>query len=770
MKRFLSPFLLMWTCVSFAQISLSGKVSEQGTNEEIPFANVVLFEMRDTTKIFVGTMTDSQGMYHLENLPIGKYRIAVSYIGYETYLQDLRLSMPSSGNAIEKHFNLAKSRIDIGEVVVKANLTTQKTDHKVVLFNKEQIARATYAKDLLCIIPNINEDPMSGTLKTLQGGGLLILINGVKSTDAQLKMLPPDKVLRVEYYDVPPARYAYVGTVINVITKPLDNGYAFGAETLTAFATGFNNSNAYYSAIRDKHRLDIEYYLNYRDYKERVDDISYEYVLGDVQCKDQTLGKDAFGYTTHTLSFKYAFVDTEKQIFQAMFSPTYNKSFSHTFYEGIYQKGKTISTLLKDWDKGDKTIHPSLDLYYWKKLSDKDELTVNLNLNHFQTKVNDDRTEQEKETGLKAYEDYMKQDNKKQSVIGEVAYSNTFSLSTRLNIGYKMEYSHLLSNLKNLFGKSRYTSDYLTQYAYGEISGMRGKWMYRLSLGLTHIYSKNVENKYNRLLFTPKMILGYSVNDNNSLRLVVNRAPIMPSIGMLSDNVASLTRDIIKIGNPNLTNGTHTQTMLMNTYNNKWLNLTIGAFYQYLHNPINEYFRTAKNRLMLTYRNISHSQFYGGYLQGQIKPFGNDIVHLNVFVQPYWEKVAMPEGTFTHFSLENQFSVSVNYKQWILNYEYVIPSYTVSGLFRSLSENNSNLIVAYKYKNWRFTAGILFVGKDAHYRTETLGVSPVKYHSDRRIRDNNTMFVIGASYHFHTGKQKQVSRKLKNADFTAPSF
>ncbi len=36
MKRFLSPFLLMWTCVSFAQISLSGKVSEQGTNEEIP--------------------------------------------------------------------------------------------------------------------------------------------------------------------------------------------------------------------------------------------------------------------------------------------------------------------------------------------------------------------------------------------------------------------------------------------------------------------------------------------------------------------------------------------------------------------------------------------------------------------------------------------------------------------------------------------------------------------------------------------------------------
>lgn len=199
-------------------------------------------------------------------------------------------------------------------------------------------------------------------------------------------------------------------------------------------------------------------------------------------------------------------------------------------------------------------------------------------------------------------------------------------------------------------------------------------------------------------------------------------------------------------------------------------NLCILHWNQNLHNPINEYFRTAKNRLMLTYRNISHSQFYGGYLQGQIKPFGNDIVHLNVFVQPYWEKVAMPEGTFTHFSLENQFSVSVNYKQWILNYEYVIPSYTVSGLFRSLSENNSNLIVAYKYKNWRFTAGVLFLGKDAHYRTETLGVSPVKYHSDRRIRDNNTMFVIGASYHFHTGKQKQVSRKLKNADFTAPSF
>lgn len=760
----------MITYTSFAQVTLSGKVSEKESKSEIPFANVVLYQMSDTTKILTGTMTDQQGQYRLENIPVGQYKVKVSFIGYEVHQQKLRLAMPSSGNIVVKDFELCPNSMELDEVVVTGDLTHQKPDHKVVLFNKEQIANASYAKDLLRTMPNIREEPISGKLSTMQGGGLLVLINGVKSTDAQLKMIPPEKVIRVEYYDIPPARYAYVGTVINVITKTLDNGYALGLQTLTAFTTGFNNSSAYYSATYGKHRFDLEYELNYRNYKNRLEDVQYNYLLNDMQYQDRTQGKDAFGYTTHSLSLKYAFVDAEKRIFQATLIPDYSTSFSKAVYEGTYQKGNDVSALSKDWEKKDKTLHPAIDLYYWQKLSDKEELSMNLNLNHFQTKGNDNRKEWGIDVDNKTYEESMALNNRKQSIIGEVAYSRNLSIASKINVGYKVEYSHLLSDLNNLFGRSKYTSDYLQQYTYGELTGMKNKWMYRLSLGLTYIYSKSLDNKYSRLLFTPKMVIGYNINNKNSLRLVVNGSPKMPSIDMLSNNAISLTRDIVKMGNPNLTNGSMTQVMLMESYNNKWLSLLAGGFYQYEQNPINQYFRVDGSKLILTYRNTSHNHYYGSFVQSQIKPFGNELLKVGLFVQPYWQRASTPEGVQTNFSLENRFSVNMQYKHFMLDYQYVIPSYSISGIFRSLSENSNDLTISYKLKNWQFNAGMFFIGKDSHYRTETIDGSSVKYSDDRRIRDNKSMVTIGFSYNFQSGKQNNVMRKLNNKDSSAPIF
>lgn len=762
--------LLMIAYTSSAQVTLRGKVSDKESKTEISFANVVLYQISDTTKIFTGTMTDEQGRYHLENIPVGQYKIAISYIGYETHKQKLRLAMPSSGNIMIKDFELRSNNMELGEVVVKGSLTHQKTDHKIVLFNKEQIANASYARDLIRTLPNIREEPISGKLSTMQGGGLLVLVNGVKSTDAQLRMIPPDKVLRVEYYDIPPARYTYVGTVINVITKSLDNGYAFGVQTLTAFTTGFNNSSAYYSATHGKHRFDIEYELNYRNYKNRIEEVQYDYLLNGMQNQDHTKGQDAFGYSTHSLSLKYAFVESDKRLFQATLTPDYSTSFSKAVYKGTYQNGNDVSRLSKDWDKKDKTIHPVIDLYYWQRLSDKDELSLNMNLNHFQTKGNDDRKEWGKEIDNETYEDLMSLNNQKQSFIVEVAYSRNLSFASKLNAGYKMEYSHLLSDLNNLLGSGKYTSDYLQQYMYGEVTGMKNKWMYRLSLGLTHIYNKSLENKYNRVLFTPKMVVGYNINSRNSLRLVINSAPIIPSIDMLSNNAISLTRDIVKMGNPNLTNGSMTQAMLMESYNNKWMSLLAGCFYQYEDNPINQYFRADENKLMLTYRNTSHNHYYGSFIQSQIKPFGNESLQIGLFVQPYWQRIFTPEGMQMNFTLENRFSVNVQYKHFMLDYQYVIPSYSISGIFRTLSENSNDLTISYKLKNWQFKAGVFFIGKDSHYRTETIEASTVKYYDDRRIRDNKSMVTIGFSYHFQSGKQKEVVRKLNNKDNSAPIF
>ncbi|MEO3275153.1 carboxypeptidase-like regulatory domain-containing protein, partial [Parabacteroides distasonis] len=61
--------------VSFAQVRLQGKVVDE-SNEPIPGANIRVSESLN------GTTTDASGKFEL-NLPDGRHRIRVTYLGYE---------------------------------------------------------------------------------------------------------------------------------------------------------------------------------------------------------------------------------------------------------------------------------------------------------------------------------------------------------------------------------------------------------------------------------------------------------------------------------------------------------------------------------------------------------------------------------------------------------------------------------------------------------------------------------------------------------------
>lgn len=763
--------LLLWLSHSaMAQLSLEGKIKDQATGQVLPFVNVLLYQASDTTKLYVGTITDKVGHYSFEKLTPGAYYIRISSVGYATYQQGLRLMMPSSGFVLSRDFQLSEEHTKLGEVVVTASRTQQYSDHRVLRFTREQIAQATYAKDLLATLPDLRIDPKSGQLATLQGGALLILINGVKATDAQLKMLPPDKVLRVEHYDIPPARYASASMVLNVVTKPLDTGYAWGAETLTAFTTGFNNTQAYYTLSSGKHRFDAEYSLNYRNYNNRQYEVLYEYSLAGLKHRDHTQGRDAFGYTVHNLSLRYAYVDNDKRIFQASLIPNSSKSFSRGNYEGLYQRGATREQLSKDWRKQDKTLHPALDLYYWQRLSERDELSFNVNLNYFDTKGEDRRIEREQANGHKAYEALMELENHKQSLIAELAYSHKLRRLGKLNFGYKVDYSYLSSDLRNVLGAKQYQTHFLEQYSYGELSGGHSKWNYRLSAGLKHIYNRGVEEPYSRFIFTPKLILGYNINRQHSLRLTLDRKPIVPPMVWLSNNVSAITRDIIQRGNPQLKSGSQTELSLRYDYGGRYLNALSGLVYTYSDSPINQYHYTEGNKLIESYRNTVYRQLYGGFVRLLFKPFGTDVLQLTALSIAAWQKEGTPEGIHRYFYWINRFNLTLNYKQFSLNYQYVVPNYNPSGAYHTLTENNNDISLSYKLKQWRFSAGLWFIGQDAHYRTELLEGSPIRYYDDRKIKDNNTMFNLGISYHFQSGKQRSVNRTLNNADHSAPTF
>lgn len=74
---------MCWWNTSFGQVltqKISGIVSDNASNNPISFANVIVVNSNK------GTITDSLGNFTITNIPIGRYDIKVTAIGYEPYI------------------------------------------------------------------------------------------------------------------------------------------------------------------------------------------------------------------------------------------------------------------------------------------------------------------------------------------------------------------------------------------------------------------------------------------------------------------------------------------------------------------------------------------------------------------------------------------------------------------------------------------------------------------------------------------------------------
>lgn len=112
------PFLifLFSTLSTFGQITqtIRGKVIDAVSQRPLPGASVVVI---DSTK-FQGAAADFDGNFHLENVPIGRVSLKVSFIGYEDhFLQNLVLN-PSKQLVLNIQLQEKINKVD--EVVVKA--------------------------------------------------------------------------------------------------------------------------------------------------------------------------------------------------------------------------------------------------------------------------------------------------------------------------------------------------------------------------------------------------------------------------------------------------------------------------------------------------------------------------------------------------------------------------------------------------------------------------------------------------------------------------
>lgn len=662
---------------------------------------------------------------------------------------------------------------EIQEVLLKSQKKKQFSDHANYTFDKEALEKARHSKDLLTTLPELQLDPISNTVTSIKGGKILFLINGIEASDNQIKSIAPTNVVRVEYFDIPPTRFVTrADTVVNIVTRNPENGYSYGADITSAFITGFVNGSAYGNYTKGKNDFGLEYNINLRDYDNRIVDKIYEYDLNNLRYRSAEQQKDHFGYTDQNITARYTNAETGKYAFQAKLNLNISDSFSNGNGQSVFSQGNLQNEHVTVHNRASNYLNPTLDLYYSKNIGKKDELSLNLVGSHYDT----NSTQFDREWILNSNQDVFNNDMilkaKQNGIVAEVAHSHSFEKG-KLNSGYRISNNSISNDLQNLAGNSNYTVNYLQQYLYTEYSGKKDKFTYRLGLGLTNIHNKSAETTFDEWAFTPKIVLGYQLKNNQSIRFSSSYIPQSPSSDALSSNVVQVVPNIVRTGNPYLKSQHSFGNNLVYSFNSKYFDLNANAFYWFRNRASNQYYVLNQNvdGYLLTYENAKNSQQYGIQLTGSVKPFGNNLLVVKMVVAPATEQLTTSRGyTFKNNYIGNYFNISTEYKSFSAQYQFNIPYYTINGAFLSTNENASHFFASYKLREWSFTAGMYWIGMPSEYKTKSQSESLVNYTQHTQIFNNKNMFVLGLSYDLSSGKKLQIQKKLENSTAPAATF
>lgn len=198
---------------------ISGRILQESLSDPLAYIHIELKDVKNN--VVAETLSDKKGIFHLKNLPSGRYTLQASMSGFESYSQKIQLF---DARIVLKDIFLKIKASD--EVVKTADRTTitNKIDRKVVNIGKDLISAGSSAADVLNNVPSVSVDEQTGALSLRGQENATVLIDGKPSNipiEQLLKQIPSDVIDKVELITSPSAKYNPEGTAgtLNIILK-----------------------------------------------------------------------------------------------------------------------------------------------------------------------------------------------------------------------------------------------------------------------------------------------------------------------------------------------------------------------------------------------------------------------------------------------------------------------------------------------------------------------------------------------------------------------
>lgn len=560
---------------------VSGIVKDAADNSALMGVNVTL--VKDSVEIS-NVMTDKRGRFSIES-DEGDCIIELSYMGYETIRMNFNISCDKDLGTIL----MFESTIALGDVTIQANSIIQKVDRQVLLPNDSQISAATDGVSLLqnLQIPRIMINPTDNSVTTLSNEGVQLRINGVLATAAEVKAIMPKDVIRVEYYDQPGVRFGGAAAVIDYIVKKHDSGGSLALAGLSGI-TNLGIGHYYFSGKLHRGKSSFALMSNYSPriaYWTRSNSETYNFSSGTVE-NNEVGAPTEYKTNPVDVQFTYNWTNGDKNMLNIRlrnnmeFVP--NAKSDRNSY--IYQDKDSFA--IHD-HQSDKSISPSLDIYYQHKLNGKQRIYIDLTGTYINSSSNrlfrqiplsGDLSDSTHVLSI------IKGD--KYSLTGEAIYEKEWE-NIMLTTGIKHEQEWV----NNKYGGSINTTVSMSvaeTYAFAEMRHQIGKFTYVIGIGSMHTYITQGKESQSKWIARPQITMSYDFGEGLYWKFKSYMSGYQPYLAQMSAVDQRIDKYQIRRGNPNLRPVMYISNETELSWSSKYVNLNFWTVYSYDHKPIME--------------------------------------------------------------------------------------------------------------------------------------------------------------------------------------